>query len=433
MPRASFDLRYNAVLCRYNEIATKGKNRRSFEQCLIASLRRRLSGLDWLRVRGERGRIFLTAEDGRTFGPAECRDLAAGAPFVFGLASLSPGVLVQPTLPEIERAVEETFPVVYEAFAAAQPGPGPIRYAMRARRSGRPLGMTSKELEILFAERLLPRYPRLKVDLATPDLRVDVEVRQERAFVSYERIPGPGGLPTGTGGRLVAFLSGGIDSPVACYRMMKRGCPLVFVTFHSAPYTPPGTTTKVAELVRILNRYQRPEPLTAVNLLPAQKVIRDTCNERFRTLLYRRLMVRLGVLIAHWRRALGLVTGENLGQVASQTLPNLGVIAEAACLPIFRPLIANDKVETVAVAERIGTLPISNQPMPDSCTVFAPRRPATGADVARVKGEEEKLDMAALLRECVAGTRQIDPETFEETATPKLAAILETALADGTD
>lgn len=431
MAQSSLDLPYDAVLCRYSEIGTKGKNRRSFEQCLILALRRRLRELSWLRVRAERGRVFLTAEDGRTFGPAECGLLRERAPFVFGLASLSPGLLVPPELPAIERAIDESFPVAYESCAAQRPGTGPIRYAMRARRSGRLLGMTSTELEILFADRLLPRYPRLKVDLDNPDLCVELEVRSERAFVSYERVAGPGGLPTGTGGKLVAFLSGGIDSPVACYRMMKRGCSLTFLTFHSAPYTPPGTITKVADLVRVLNRYQSPAPLITVNLLPAQKVIRDTCLERVRTVLYRRLMVRIGVLVARWRRALGLVTGENLGQVASQTLANLGVIGEAAPLPIFRPLVSNDKVETVAIAERLGTLAISNQPMPDSCTVFAPKRPATRAELARIKGEEAKLDMAELLRQCVAGARSVDPDTYEEAEIPKLLPLLEAGLEEG--
>ena len=431
MAQNSLNLPYNAVLCRYSEIATKGRNRRSFEQCLVAALRRHLPELDWLRVRAERGRIFLTAEGDRAFGAAECRLLAERAPFVFGLASLSPGMLVPPELPEIERVIDETFPEAYEACATRTPGTHPIRYAMRARRSGRPLGMTSTELEILFADRLLPRYPRLKVDLDNPELCVELEVRRERAFVSYERMAGPGGLPAGTGGKLVAFLSGGIDSPVACYRMMKRGCTLTFLTFHSAPYTPPGTITKVADLVRVLNRYQRAEPLVTINLLPAQKVIRDTCCERFRTLLYRRLMVRVGVLVARWRRALGLVTGENLGQVASQTLPNLRVIADAAPLPVFRPLISNDKIETVAVAERIGTLAISNRPMPDSCTVFAPKRPTTCAKLMRIRDEEARLDMEQLLRHCVAGARCVNPDTYEEVEIPKLRPLLEAELEAG--
>ncbi len=422
------------ILCRYSEIATKGRNRSEFERLLVRALKRHLAPLAPMKVVRERGRIFLFPEGRAAFPPDVLDILRHAAPRVFGLASLSPGTWVAPELEAIEQAVLETFPAVYESWVRRRPGPdAPIRYAMRARRNNRAFPLSSTELEIHFAQLLLPRYPRLKVDLGAPELRVDVEVREDGAFISYERVAGPGGLPAGSGGRLVALLSGGIDSPVACYLAMRRGCTLHYVTFHSAPFTPPAATAKVARLVRRLNPLQyRPGRLYAVNLLEAQQAVRDSCNPRFRTVLYRRLMVRICAVVARAENALALLTGENLGQVASQTLENLTVIDRAAAVPILRPLLTFDKNQTTDIARRIGTYEISKEQVPDSCTVFAPDRPVTAATIERVAEQEGRLRIPDLVRACLEATVVVDPATFEEKPpSPRLSQMLEQYLGGG--
>lgn len=409
------DLRCNGVLCRYGEIAIKGRNRGAFENRLQEGLRRALRRLGRIRILSERGRLFLCPFDaGECFSPDDIEEMRRVLPFVNGLSSASPGILVEPDLRAIERVVDETFPSVYEALVESVPPGQHLTYAMEVRRADKRFPMKSAEVEIHFAERLLDRFPRLQVDLKRAQLQVEVEIRPERAFVSYERIAGPGGLPSGSGGRVLALLSGGIDSPVACYQMMRRGCLVDFVTFHSSPYTPPESIIKVARLASLLNRFQPPGRLIAVNLLTAQKAVRDACRERYRTVLYRRLMVRLASVIAGRLNAGALVTGDNIGQVASQTLENLGVINQASDMLVLRPLLTADKQDTVTLARRIGTLAESEKDVPDSCTVFAPANPATAARRHRVEAQEARLDLEGLLRRCLAETVEVDLETFEQ-------------------
>ncbi len=406
---------YNAILCRYGEIAIKGKNRGEFESLLVANLREALAGLGKLRIMRERGRIFVRPKDKtKVFTPLDCQLMRERLPMIMGLTSASPCLLVPPDLAEIEKAVLDTFPAIYELHASQVPANENISYAMRARRNYKEFPLRSNELEIHFAEKLLSRYPRLQIDLENPDLRVDVEVRQRRAMIFYEYIKGPGGLPVGSGGHVLALLSGGIDSPVACIQMMKRGCSMDFVTFHSAPYTQPALLRHVAALVEILNRHQGRGRLFAVNLLPIQKIVRDCCHPRFRTILYRRFMMRIATVIARRTKAKALVTGDNFGQVASQTLSNLSVISASTSLLVLRPLLCFDKIETVRLATQFGTFEISEQAVPDSCTVFAPQNPATSANEERIKAEEAKLDIDVLLRECFEQTVVLDIETLEE-------------------
>jgi thiamine biosynthesis protein ThiI len=410
------DLPYNAVLCRYNEIATKGRNRRQFEDRLVSGIRRVLKRLGTLRLQREAGRLYILPPEGvDAFSPADLAEIRRRLPVVTGLASASPGFLIKPELAEMERVVDESFETIHQAVAASLPPGEPVTYRMRANRNNKRFPMRALELEIHFAERLVPRYDGMVVDLKHAALTVELDVRHVRAFVCYERIPGPGGLPEGTGGRLLALLSGGIDSPVACYQMMRRGCRVDYVTFHSAPYTPPALFAKVARLAEILNDFQAAGRLYAVNLLPAQRLIRDDCRSRYRTILYRRFMVRIANRIADFTKAKALLTGDNIGQVASQTLDNMVIINEASARMILRPLVAADKQDTVAVAERIGTMEESKESVPDSCTVFAPQDPCTAATLRRIEEEEAKLDVEALVEECLAATVRLDLATLAET------------------
>lgn len=409
------DLPYNAVLCRYNEIATKGHNRRQFENRLVAGIQRVLQTLGKLRVTREAGRIYVQPATGtEVFSAADLAEIRQRLPVVTGLSSASPGFLIEPDLATMERVIDESFEPVYQAVAASLPAGEPVTYRMRGNRSDKRFRMTATELEIHFAERLVPRHDRLAVNLKQAALTVELDVRHVRAFVCYERIPGPGGLPEGTGGRLLALLSGGIDSPVACYQMMRRGCRVDYVTFHSAPYTPPALIAKVARLAEVLNDFQTVGRLFAVNLLPAQLQIRDLCRSRYRTVLYRRFMLRIANRIADVVRAKALLTGDNLGQVASQTLSNMSVIDAASSRMVLRPLVAVDKQETMAIAERIGTMALSVEAVADSCSVFAPDDPCTSSILRRLEQEEAKLDVAALVDACLEQTVQVNLRTLAE-------------------
>ena len=408
-------LGYNAVLCRYGEIGLKGGNRRDFEQRLTRNLEQHFRDVPGLLPGSERGRLFFTLAPGQHLGPDEVAELRRAVPRVFGLSSASPAFITEPRVEAMKTLIRRVFPLVCQELCARIPATQPVRYAMRCRRQNPDFPMSCQELEIQTADELLPAFPRLQVDLRNPDVLLRAEVRRERAFISFEDIPGPGGLPTGTGGRVTMLLSGGIDSPVACYQILKRGCTADFVTFHSHPYTPPATVRKVGRLAELLNRFQlREGVLFAVNLRESQKLIRDACDERFRTVLYRRLMMRIASRIAGRRGAGALVTGENLGQVASQTLANLTVIADAADREVLRPVLANDKQETVALARRIGSFEISREQTPDSCTVFAPRHPVTAARLERVREEEKRLDLDTMVLEALRTAVAVDPQTLAE-------------------
>lgn len=413
----AIDLPYNCLLCRYGEVALKGRNRSQFERRLLRDLKRHLEGIRTVEASRERGRIVIWPRNHEQFTPADLDQLRRRLPMVFGLASASPAFKVTPELQAIEKVVDCYFPVVYEKVASQCDPQTPIHYAMRARRNNPGFPKSSRDIEIYFADKLLSSYTRLKVDLTNPQLKVSVEVRRSAAFVFFEEICGPGGLPRGTGGRMLALLSGGIDSPVAAYQAMRRGALLDFITFHSAPYTPPATVRKTQDLARRLFEYQHTGKLFAVNLLAAQKQVRDNCREKYRTLLYRRLMMRISRQIAETTHAKALVTGENLGQVASQTMENLGVINNAAGMLVLRPLITSDKQNVVELARHIQTFDLSREPVPDSCTVFAPSRPATKAKLEAIINEEAKLDIPELLQQSIASTTVTDLDDLQHTAT----------------
>ena len=408
-------LPYNALLCRYDEIGTKGKNRHAFEKRLWSELRRRLAPMGEFSLITERGRIFLLPKDEKAhFSEEDLLCLRHEVPLISGLASLSPGFVLQPELAAIESCVMTHFPALQASFRRHH-GEAPCTYAMRCRRSDKGFPMSSQEIEIYFAGKLCQQFPDMTIDLRQAKLQVGLEIRQNLAFVFFERIAGAGGLPSGISGNVLALLSGGFDSPVACYQMMRRGCQVNYITFHSSPYTPPATLTKVADIARRLNSMQNPGKLLAVNLLPAQKAIRDLCSSRFRTVLYRRMMMRIASQVAYKLGDRALVSGDNLGQVASQTLENLAVIEEAGTMMLLRPLICADKWQIMKTAEKIGTWELSSQDVPDSCTVFAPPDPATKTHLPKIKQEEKALDLELLLQQCLQSTCFIDPQDYSET------------------
>ena len=390
-------LPYNALIVRYNEIGTKGRNRLAFEEALGESLQRVLSSVGKLKILNEHGRLFLLPEYKPHFTPEDIQLMRDVLPTVPGLSSLSPGFYVEPTLEAIEAVMRQWFDTVFEAFMAQSPRPA-LTYAMRARRADKKFPMTTDEMERYFAKMVIGNHPELSIDLKKANLLVEVEIRYHQAFISFER---------GT----LALLSGGIDSPVACFQMMRRGCSVDYVTFHSEPYTPPEYIQKITSIARQLNNYQPRGRLVAVNLLSAQKEIRDKCRSRYRTILYRRFMLRIANRLAKLFGSKAIVTGENLGQVASQTLDNMSVIENASEMLVLRPLLTFEKLETVAIAEKIGTFNLSAVNVPDSCTVFAPDDPATSARLDFVLFEEKALDVENLVKQCLESAVIINPDT----------------------
>lgn len=383
---------YNAIICRYHEIALKASNRSNFERCLAENIKMLLDPLP-VKVHRVRGRMWIDKPDRACFTDAELAVAEQRLAHAFGLESYSPARLVAPDMDAIRSALAELAPQVVEPALAALPEGGRLTFRIRARRSDKQFPLRSQEIEIELATWLGNYYghERMKIDLVNAELTFGVEVRDELAVVFLETRRGPGGLPVGSNARVLALLSGGIDSPVACYLAMKRGSGVDYITFHSSPYTPPETTEKVTRIAGYLNRFQRPGRLALCNLAPIQKLIRDKCNPRLRTVLYRRMMFRLATMLAGKFRCEALLTGESLGQVASQTVRNMATIDRATEMLVLRPLAGQDKMETVAWAERIGTFEMSKEQVPDSCTVFAPDHPSTGVELERAEEEERKL------------------------------------------
>ena len=378
---------YNAVICRYHEIATKGNNRNMFERCLVDNIKRLVGRGENCRVLRVRGRVWIERQDGGAFDAAQIEHFRKVLPRAFGLESFSPAVRLPVDMDEIRKSAVE---LTRELFATA---PEHFSFRIRARRSNKRFALTSNQIEVDLITRIGEEFgeKRFTIDLDHADYTLGVEVRDEFSALYLEQLPGPGGLPVGSNPRVLTLLSGGIDSPVAAYLAMKRGSGTAFLSFHSAPYTPPESVEKVKRLAAILNGYQRPERLFCANLSAFQKEVRDRCRDRYRTVLYRRAMMRIAEMIAERYGYKALVTGEALGQVASQTIDNLNTINRAVNILILRPLIGADKLESIRIAERIGTMEISSEQVPDSCTVFAPANPATAVPLDAAEEEERKI------------------------------------------
>lgn len=380
------------VLVRYHEIALKGANRPFFVEKLVDNLRRATSDLGRIRVRSLAGRICLESE------AVPWDALRRRVATVFGVANFSPVHESPLDFASLEARV-------LEALRGRVTG----SFRVRARRSYKGYPKTSVEIERELGAAVV-RATGARVDLEAADLTLYVEVLRDRIFFSIEKLPGPGGFPVGSSGRVMALLSGGIDSPVAAWRMMKRGCTVVAVHFHAFPLQDRTTIDKVRELARILARYQFRTRLLLVPFGTVQQTIVAACPAPLRVVLYRRFMLRIAEALACRRRAKALVTGESLGQVASQTLDNLGVIDEAAHGPVLRPLVGMDKEEISAEARRIGTFDTSTLPDQDCCQLFVGRSPAIAARLEDVRQAEAVLDTRGLVDAAVSGT---DEERFE--------------------
>lgn len=377
------------LIVHYGEIALKGANRPTFENRLVRNLKRAL-GDGEARIRKEFGRLVVDLPNG-----GDPADLQARAARVFGIVSVDRGVRVPW---EMEKMAE--------AAGGLLPSPGGRTMAVDTRRSDKRFPMTSLEVNKRLGAALVKEGWRVNLD--APDVTLRVELASGQALLSADRLRGPGGLPVGVAGRVVVLLSGGIDSPVASWLAMKRGCEVVFAHFYNE--TLERDPQKARDLVQVLAAYQGPAVLYTVPFATAQRRIIADCPSRLRMLLYRRLMARVAERITSREKALALVTGDNLGQVASQTLENLAVLDRAVSLPILRPLLTYDKEETVQAARRIGTYDLSIQPYGDCCSFLVAKHPETRADPARVEALEKASDPGALVEACLENAHR---EVFE--------------------
>ena len=383
------------VLVRYGEIALKGGNRAFFERTLAKNIKSACEDISPLKVELHRGRILVWPE-------RRAERVAKRMQDVMGIhnVSLARGVSHDP-----EEIAKAGLAVVRDALEEL-PASDSVTFRVKTKRGNKAYPMTSTELDRFVADRVLPHLDGLKVRLKDADLVLGIEVREKSAFVYTKRLPGPGGLPVGTLGHVLCLLSGGIDSPVAAWMAMKRGCRVSFVSFHSAPYIGDSSKKKVADLVRVLSHYQPTSQLFVVPFTKCQEAIRDHAPEPYRTVLYRRMMQRIASRIARRAGCGALVTGESLGQVASQTLENMTCIEDASELPVLRPLVAMDKQEAVDIARRIGTFDTSIRPEPDCCTVFQPDRPIIHGKVADCEAAEASFDLEGLVEEAVRGAER---------------------------
>jgi thiamine biosynthesis protein ThiI len=374
----------NSIVVHYQELALKGKNRPWFLGRLVRNLKRTLSDLDVRTVRALMGRIEIV------LGPAASRDeVGDRIRRTFGIANFSYAGRTTIDLDAIAAAI------------LADLGDRTCTsFRVSVRRADKRFPLTSPQVEREVGGRI-QEARGWTVNLDEPDLTIHVELLTDQAFYFFGKERGAGGLPTGTAGRVVCLLSGGIDSPVAAHRMMKRGCVATFVHFHSYPILSRASQEKARELVTLLTRWQHRSRLYLVAFGEIQQQVVLAVPGPMRVVVYRRLMMRIAEAIARARGAQALVTGDAVGQVASQTLENLAVVGHVATLPIFRPLIGMDKDEIIAEAIKIGSYPISIIPDQDCCTLFTPRNPMTRARLEEIEAAERALPMDDLVERAI--------------------------------
>ncbi|MBN2574145.1 MAG: tRNA 4-thiouridine(8) synthase ThiI [Deltaproteobacteria bacterium] len=384
-----------SILCRYGELFLKSGNRGFFLRAMADNVRRAVRDLPDAKVSTPYGRILVRVPD-------ELReDACARLERVFGLVSLSPGVEAEPEIAAI------TATAVSEARAAIARRPELGRsFKVEARRANKQFPTRSHDINCHVGGAVKDALG-LPVDVHKPGLRLGIEVHASTAYVFAEIRPAPGGLPVGVSGRGLLLLSGGIDSPVAGWLAAKRGLALEALTFHSPPFTGERAKDKVVSLLRVLSRWQVASTLRVAHFTDTQQRLREAGPADLAVVLYRRMMVRVASLLCERTRCSAIVTGENLGQVASQTLPNMATIEQAARHLVLRPLLTYDKMETVALARHIGTYETSSLPYEDCCSLFTPAHPATAATLAEVEVAEAKLDVAKEANEIAANCERI--------------------------
>ena len=380
---------YRAFLIKYGEIGVKGKNRYVFEDMLVKQIRFALNPVDGeFEVRKEQGRIYAEVISDEY----DYDETVAALKNVFGIVAFCPVVLVEDE--GFDKLAEDVVRYLKAAYQKTD-----FTFKVNARRARKNYPMNSMEINAALGEKILDALPETKVDVHNPEVMVSIEVRNQINIYSTE-IPGPGGMPVGSAGRAMLLLSGGIDSPVAGYMIAKRGVTLDAVYFHAPPYTSERAKEKVVDLAKLVSVYTGPIRLHVINFTEIQLYIYDQCPHDELTIIMRRYMMRIAEKIAEESGSLGLITGESLGQVASQTIQSLAVTNEVCNLPVYRPLIAFDKDDIVKIAKKINTFETSILPYEDCCTIFVAKHPVTKPIVKAIAKSE--LNLAEKIDEMVA-------------------------------
>jgi tRNA uracil 4-sulfurtransferase len=375
----------NIFIIRSGEASLKGHNKPFFEKMLAERIRKLLRKFDGVEVRRMGGLIFI-----RTNKAILKADILKELSKVFGIASISPAVEVACDLEDIGKAAVEYMNELIQEQ-------GVKTFKVEAKRADKNFPIQSPEIAKKIGGEILKGCKVLSVDVHTPDVSLFIDVRSDITYIYQQKISGHGGLPLGTNGKGMILLSGGIDSPVAAWMMAKRGMNIEAVHFHSYPYTSERAQEKVEDLAGVLAIYCSRFKMHTINLLPIQEQIAMNCPEEEMTILLRRFMMRIAEEVARKNGCSMLITGESLGQVASQTAESIVVTDAAVSIPVMRPLIAIDKVDIMATAREIGTFEISIQPYEDCCTVFLPKHPITKPRIERILASEEALDVAGLV------------------------------------
>jgi thiamine biosynthesis protein ThiI len=371
---------YKAFLIKYGEIGVKGKNRYLFEDALVKQIRYALQNIDGdFEVSKENGRIYATANAEFDYDEA-----VEALKRVFGVVGICPVVQID------DNGFDDLAKHVVDYIDMAYPEKN-FSFKVNARRARKNYPMDSMEINMELGGRILDAYPKLHVDVHKPDVLLQVEIRNVINIYSVE-IPGQGGMPIGTAGKAMLLLSGGIDSPVAGYMISKRGVSLEATYFHAPPYTSERAKQKVVDLARIVSKYSGPITLNVVNFTDIQLAIYDKCPHDELTIIMRRYMMKIAEHFAKESGCLGLITGESIGQVASQTMQSLYCTNEVCTMPVFRPLIAYDKQDIVDISEKIGTYETSILPFEDCCTIFVAKHPVTKPNLNIIKNDEHHLD-----------------------------------------
>ena len=382
------------LLIKNGELALKGLNRRTFEEALMSNLRYRLRRHGDFLLRRAQSTIFIEPKNAYVDMEGACDAVSR----VFGIAAFSRARVTKKDLAAIQQAAVE---YLGDRLATAK------TFKVEAKRADKAFPYTSPEISREVGGYVLSHYHHLKVDVHNPDLLIMVEIRDFGAYIHAQQLPGAGGMPVGTGGKAAIMISGGIDSPVAAYMMAKRGIQLTGIHFASPPYTSERAEQKVITLMEKVGRYAGNMRLHIIPFTRIQEEIQRNCPEEYFTIIMRRFMMRLAQWVARDNDCGAIITGESLGQVASQTIPAMAVVDTLAYMPVFRPLIGMDKEEIVVISRKIDTFETSIQPYEDCCTVFTPRHPNTRPKRRLVEEAESVLDVEALMKEALEGIRTL--------------------------
>lgn len=370
---------YKAFLIKYAEIGVKGKNRYLFEDALANQIKYALKKCDGeFQVRKTQGRIYVDAMTDFDF-----EDTVEHLQRIFGISAICPVVYVE------DEGFEKLCQDVIAFLDSVYPDKNKT-FKVNARRARKNYPKDSMTINMDLGEAILNAFPEMHVDVHKPEIMLNVEIR-EKIYIYSETIPGPGGMPVGTGGKAMLLLSGGIDSPVAGYMIAKRGVKIDAVYFNAPPYTSERAKQKVIDLAKIVSRYTGPIYLHIINFTDIQLYIYEKCPHEELTIIMRRYMMKIAEKIAQETECLGLITGESIGQVASQTMQSLAATNEVCELPVYRPLIAFDKLDIIDISEKIGTYETSILPYEDCCTIFVAKHPVTKPNLKIIKRHEENL------------------------------------------